>query len=306
VEKRLGMSLVSLVRARHSSDFRTDIEKSLNLIEFDFGQDVERVAIKPNMCYYWDYSIGETTNPQFVACLIDVLREHISPDLEVRIVESDASSMKCDLAFKMLGYEKMAKQKKVKLVNLSKDEKKEVKVETSNSSYRLSIPDTMENADLFINVPKIKYMIGTLISCALKNIFGCNPYPKKFEYHSTLDEVIVSLNKTMRPDLCVVDGIIVRGKSTRKLGLIMASTDPVAMDSAAARIAGLNPEKIRHIVLAEKEGVGRMQYRTIGEDISYFAERFPRIPPRDRIVSTVIDFGILAYRKIERSRGSSV
>ena len=45
--------------------------------------------------------------------------------------------------------------------------------------------DKVQEADLKINVCKIKYSLESIkITCALKNVFGCNPYPKKFKYHS--------------------------------------------------------------------------------------------------------------------------
>lgn len=294
------MSLISLVRTDRPSHLRQAIEKSVDLIRFSLGSNIRTVAIKPNMCYYLDYSIGETTDPKFVAAIIDFLRDHISSNLEIFLVESDASAMKCKHAFKMLGYEKMANKKKVKLINLSEDKNEEINVKIANLSYKFSLPGTINNADLFINVPKMKYMAHTKISCALKNIYGCNPYPKKFKYHAHLDEAIVGLNKLMKPDLCIVDGIIVSGRYTKKLGLVMASVDPVAIDVAASRIVGLNPKKIDHIVLAEKEGLGRMDYKTVGENIEYFAHRFPRNSSRDKIRSTIIRFGLLALRKLGR------
>ncbi|MCD6242827.1 DUF362 domain-containing protein [Candidatus Bathyarchaeota archaeon] len=97
--------------------------------------------------------------------------------------------------------------------------------------FEFLVPKVIKNADLRVNVPKVKYMTFTKISCALKNIFGCNPYPKKFKYHPKLDEVIVALNKIMPFDLYFLDGLIVCGSKTLKLGLIMASQDPVAMDA---------------------------------------------------------------------------
>lgn len=291
------MNLVSLVKTTHLSNLKYYIEKSIDLINFNLDSDIRNIVIKANLCYYWDRSIGEVTSPQFVAELIDLLREHLS-NPEICVVESDASSMKCRYAFKMLGYEKMADDKNVRLVNLSKEENDEVEVVTANRPYKFSVPRIIQNADLFINAAKMKYMPGTELSCTLKNIFGCNPYPKKFKCHSYLDEAIVSLNKLMKSGLCLVDGIIARGRETRKLGLIMASTDPVAIDSVAARIIGLNPKKLRHLVLAEEEGLGKLKYETAGEKIEYFARRFPRRTPHDKIQSKIVKFGLSILRKV--------
>jgi len=246
------------------------------LIQFRFDAKVNKIVIKPNLCYYWDSSTGETTDQKLVGALIDVIRENTSESVDISIVESDASAMRCKYAFRMLGYEKMADDKKVKLVNLTNDSIQNMNVAVHNRSFRLSLPRCIAEADLFINVPKMKYMAGTKFSGALKNIFGCNPYPKKYRYHKWLDEVIVGLNKIMKPDLCLMDGLVVRGTRPQKLGLLMAGADPVALDVSAARIVGINPRSIRHISLASTEGIGSLKYINVGEDLSKFAKLFPK------------------------------
>jgi len=292
------MSLVSLVKVHNRSDFKKAIKRSFDLIRFRFPPNLQRIVVKPNMCCYSDYSTGTTTDPKIIAELIDFLRENLYSDLQFSIVESDASAMKLEYSSKILGYEKMSREKGVTLVNLTEDSNEEIKVKVANHSYTFLLPTTVKNADLFINVPKIRYILGTKISCALKNIYGCNPYPKKFKYHPYLDEVIVGLNKIMKPDLCLVDGIIVHGKYTKKLGLIAAGSDPVAIDSAAARIMGLNPKKINHIVLAEKEGVGNLNYEVVGESLRFFAKGFPKRSARDKIRSTIVRIGLSTLRRV--------
>lgn len=99
------MSLVSFVRIKNS-DIKGAIGHSLNLINYEFPSSIKNVVVKPNKCYYWDYSMGQTTDPKFVAAIIEMLRQNISQNVDISIVESDVSAMKCKYAFKMLGYEK--------------------------------------------------------------------------------------------------------------------------------------------------------------------------------------------------------
>jgi len=284
------MSLVSFVNIPdHVLGMRQAVQDSLRLIHYGLPKRIRSVVIKPNMCYYWDYSTGETTDPNFVAALIDVIRDQVSPDVNISIVESDASAMKCKYAFKMLGYEKLAQRMGVQLVNLSEDEGEQVKVIVGEQLFQFMIPQTIHTADLLVNVPKIKYMKGTGISCALKNVFGCNPYPYKFRYHGKLDEAIVALNKIMRFHLCVVEGNVVSGVQPRRLGLVMASQDPVAIDVAAAKIAGLNPRAINHITLAKREGLGNISHLSKGIALDYFRERYPKAGPKRKIMGFAYD-----------------
>jgi len=272
------MSLVSFVKVANNAEdsIRQAILESLNAIDYSFEKEVKNVVIKPNLCYYWDYSTGQTTDPRFVAALIDLIREKTSSS-EISIVESDASAMKCKHVFRMLGYEKLSKDYNVKLINLSEDKYDVAKVMVGGQPFNLMVPRTIRSADLRINVPKIKYTMEEIkITCALKNIFGCNPYPRKFRYHPRLGEVIVASNKAMKFDLCIIDGNIVSGIQPRRLGLVMASKDPVAIDTAAAKMAGVNPKRIKYLQLAEKEGLGNTSFIPRGIPPSYFNRRYPR------------------------------
>ena len=107
------MSLVSFVKIpKGTSPMKQAISESLKLIDYSFDKNVRKFVIKPNLCYYWDCSTGQTTKPRFVAELIDLIREQTSPDVDIAIVESDASAMRCKYAFRMLGFERLAARKK--------------------------------------------------------------------------------------------------------------------------------------------------------------------------------------------------
>lgn len=133
------LSLVGLVecKSRNVDSIKEAVREAFRLIDYELPK-ARKIVIKPNMCYYWDWSTGQTTDPVFVAALIELLREDISSDVEISIVESDASAMKCKYAFKYLGYEKLAKEYFVNLVNLSNVEAEEtsVKVGDEVSSFR--------------------------------------------------------------------------------------------------------------------------------------------------------------------------
>jgi uncharacterized protein (DUF362 family) len=295
------MSLVSFVKIKNN-DMKHAILSSLDLINYTLPNNARRIVIKANMCYYWDYSTGQTTDPKFIGALIEAIRREISTDVDISVVESDASAMKCRHAFKFLGYEKLAQNYNVKLVNLSEDASDPVEVAINGQSFRFTVPRVIQNADLRLNVTKIKYSLEKIkITCALKNIFGCNPYPKKYIYHSKLNESIVAINKAMKFDLCLIDGNIVSGSQVRKLGLVMASEDPVAIDAAAAKIAGVNPNTIRYLKIASKEGLGNTKFVAKGIPLSYFKERYPCKNARKKLMSKA--FNMVALLKLGKKLG---
>ncbi len=94
----------------------------------------------------------------------------------------------------------------------------------------------------------------------------------------------------MKFHLCIVDGNIVSGVQPRRLGLVMASQDPVALDVAAAKIAGINARSIRHIMLAGREGIGNTSFTPRGIAPDYFANRYPREGAMNELMNLAYKF----------------
>ncbi len=102
--------------------------------------------------------------------------------------------------------------------------------------------------------------------------------PRKIVYHPNLDEVIVGINKLIKPHLTVVDGVVALGKNPIRMGLVLASEDQLAVDVIAAKVMGYNPRRIHHMTLARKEGVGFSENITVEgvEDLADFSRIFPK------------------------------
>jgi uncharacterized protein (DUF362 family) len=249
------------------------------------------------MCYYYHPSTGEVTDPRFVGALIDVFRKNFLGNPDIFIVESDASAMKCKYVFKMLGYDKIAEEKNVKLINLSNEKNAIVEVKVNDWYFKFCIPEILNQSDLIVNVPKMKYMDDVIITCALKNMYGCNAYPKKSIYHTALNEAIVGINKLVKTNLVMVDGLVVCGKKTKRLGLIMGSEDPVAVDTVVSKMMGISPKAVNQVVLASKEGIGRMEPILVGEPFHRFEMLFPKKSIRDKIQKSFTSL----YTRIFRS-----
>jgi uncharacterized protein (DUF362 family) len=114
-----------------------------------------------------------------------------------------------------------------------------------------------------ISVPVLKDHSFTTTTVAMKNLFGLVPAPhycgswNKSRLHtpSTHKSVFdVCLHKP--PDLCVVDasvalaGMHLAG-TPRKIGLILASFDPVAVDAVSSSLLGHDPRQIEYLNLAQ-------------------------------------------------------
>lgn len=272
--------IVSIARTHDSGkNIPETIARALDLTDFRPKASVRSVVIKPNLCYYWNASTGYTTDPRVVSGTIDWVRGKFGDGVDIKVAEADASAMRTKYAFPMLGYEKLAAEKKVTLFNLSTDSILERKISIGNREIEFKIPSSLLSSDLFINVPKLKIMRGVKITCALKNVFGCIAAPRKIRYHPFLEEAIVGINKILHPDLTIVDGLVALGHHPARLNLIMASTDPFSIDWVASQIMGYNPSRLRFLKIARKENVGHPSgIVTRGESIDDFKRIFPKEP----------------------------
>jgi len=276
-------SIVGLVRVKSfdNAGIREAVHRALDIASVKQSNLVKFVLLKPNLRWYWDYSTGETTDPRVVSAIIDYVRERWKGDAYIGVVESDASAMRTKHAFRILGYEKLAREKCIELINLSNDDVHEKRVSVKGNTFTLPLPSMVFDCDLFINVPKLKagpYASGQCLhmTCALKNLFGCISEPRKVKYHPGLQEVIVGVNKLIRPGLTVVDGVVALGKYPIRLGLIIAGRDNLAVESVAARVMGYDPQRINLIRLAYEEGVGNFEnVEVVGESINDVRRLFP-------------------------------
>jgi len=283
--RRSFSSTVSIVKV--TDDPSVAVEKAINLLGGMMVEDGDHILIKPNLCDLISCHAGATTDPVLVSGLIDYLRKDSDP--KISIVESDHWVADADTEFEYLGYSSLAEERGVDTVNLSKIPRRRVKIPFSSYYDDLSIPEIFFDADKFISFAKLKTHHFEGISGVLKNQFGCIPQRYKARYHPFLPEILAALNLIIRPDLCLVDGIVAMeglGPSAgdpKRLGIILAGFDPVGVDSVVARIAGLSPKEVPHLGRSRELGVGDFASDSdiVGEEIVDFegALRFiPRIP----------------------------
>jgi uncharacterized protein (DUF362 family) len=255
-------SNVAIVR---SDDIEKAVSKSIDLV--DGLSDLPGkncVSIKPNLCGPKPSDSGQTTDPAVVEAIIKKVNS-IS-QTQICIVESDNSQTTADRTFEVLGYRELEDNyRNVKCVNLSKDAKVRVSLDGDIFST-ISVPETLLFSDYFINVSKLKTHVDYLYTGALKNLYGL-VLDKRLRRvcHGFMREMLVDLTRLYKPNLSVIDGIVGMegfGPSDgdpRHLGVIVASKDPVAADSVAARIIGMNPSRIEYLKYAGKKGIGNLE-----------------------------------------------
>jgi len=118
---------------------------------------------------------------------------------------------------------------------------------------------------------------------SLKNMMGA--LASKGSMHvGRLNPKIADLASILKPRLSVIDGIIAgEGHESSgnpvEMNLVIAGTDPVAVDATGAAVMGIPPTDVKHLVLAEKKSIGtcRLEEITIlGEPIEKVKRKFKR------------------------------
>ncbi len=127
-------------------------------------------------------------------------------------------------------------------------------------------------ADRFINMPVIKHHNLTGCTIGMKNLYGILG-GRRNRLHQEINQSIVDLAAFVRPTLTVVDGTRVLFRSGPQGGslddvtienTVLCSTDQVAADARGAEFLGLSPDQVSHILLADRSGVGTLDYRVAG------------------------------------------
>ena len=131
----------------------------------------------------------------------------------------------------------------------------------------MQIIKVVENADFVVSAAKLKTHGMMTYSGAVKNLFGVIPGLTKAEYHFKMNdemnfaEHLVDICEYVKPIFSVIDaieGMEGNGPSAgekRSVGLVMASSNPYALDVAAAHLIGISPAMVPTIRVARERGI---------------------------------------------------
>ncbi len=237
------------------SDIDSEVKRCVDLVGGYSIKQTDCVVIKPNICSAKNPENMVITDFQVISAVVNQVKEL---GREVILVESDNISGTAEKRAKGSGFLDLCDELDVEFLNLSHDDYKEFPV----SDTVLRLPRTVLDADYFINLPKIKTCAHTLVTLAIKNLYGVFQRRRKGRLHKHLDEVLPFLAETIRSDLIIVDGLTCMEGNGPVIGnpvclnLLAAGKNVVAVDSICSRLMGYDPASIPHIALSSKRGVG--------------------------------------------------
>lgn len=247
-------------------------------------ENLTDITIKPNLNDYRKWETASTCDPYVLDALLAVLRDHF-PEASISIIENNATGVNADNIFNYLGIERVANKYGCTCINVAREPW--IPVTINGLHFKtMDIPQRLRNT-FFITFPKLKSHSITKLTCGLKNQMGLFRPKLKINYHHMLDELIVDCNLAMRPGITLVDAnLVMEGNygptygCPRRLGLLVASKDIVAVDSLCAKFFGFNPKSIEYIKKASEKGLGHMNFEILSDfnfDISEYKLKFSTI-----------------------------
>jgi uncharacterized protein (DUF362 family)/Pyruvate/2-oxoacid:ferredoxin oxidoreductase delta subunit len=146
---------------------------------------------------------------------------------------------------------------------------------------RIELAKAVAQADVIISLPKLKTHGQMDFTGAVKNQYGLVVGMAKTLYHYRLKsrewlaDLIVDINRTARPALAIMDGIVAMegmgpaGGEPRSMNALVAGTDLSAVDVVSCHLIGLDPlsTPITRAVRSQRYGASSMEeIEVLGEN----------------------------------------
>jgi uncharacterized protein (DUF362 family) len=248
-------SLIAVLNTDQYSDKLDDLVYR-GIQPFNLSVRGKSVLLKPNIV---EYIPGKpvNTNSQLIGAAAEAfLRLDAAA---VSVAEGPGHHRDTDLLIHETGLGDQIAQRKIRFVDLNRDEliKTKLQADYSGLGHRW-LPRTVLTSDFIVSMPKVKTHHWTGVTLSMKNMFGIVPgsrygWPKNLLHWAGIHESILDICATVRPHFVIADGIVgmegdgpLNGVGVN-LNTVVLSDDPVAADIVCARALRVIPERIAHI-----------------------------------------------------------
>ncbi len=274
------MARVSIVQAKN--DFYSAFAKAVSDVSGQLISRGDSVLIKPNLVMPAPPDSGEITNPE----VIEAVAHYCMDSGAARVIIGDGPSYyipKSQLreCFTRTGVSQIAKRLGVEWVLFDEHDYRVFQNVSPYTPDKFSITEFAFSCDKFINLPVLKTHYLTTVTLAMKNLKGCLKREDKPLFHNCdLNRAIVELCKIIRPSVNVIDctakaivcqlddGYEFREKKSG--GLLIISSDIVAVDAVGCAVMGIEPGKVPLVTLGAAVGLGQSELTRmdiVGEEL---------------------------------------
>jgi uncharacterized protein (DUF362 family) len=257
-------SSVSLIRATsyESETLKESLETLLEPLGgiAAFIKPGNRVLLKPNLLTGARPTKECTTRPELVYAVAQMV---IAAGGEPFLGDSPAFGSAMGVAIAN-GYKPMIDELGLPIIDFHGKRYQTVNTEFN---HLLLSKEAME-ADVIINLPKVKSHVQLVVTLGAKNLFGCVPGKMKAWWHmeagkdvNRFGDMLVETARSINPNLTIIDGIIGHegngpsGGEPRKLGVLGASSDVFALDRAMLEVLNVPPEQVPTVAASMRMGL---------------------------------------------------
>jgi uncharacterized protein (DUF362 family)/NAD-dependent dihydropyrimidine dehydrogenase PreA subunit len=253
-----------------------------------FVKPRDRVLIKPNLLKARPPDAAVTTHPEIVRAVIRLVHEQGGKAL---VGDSPGIGDLKKVAEKA-GILDVVNEEGAQLEDLSDA----VQIKNNGRFQHIVVARSAYEADVLINLPKLKTHGMTTLTGAVKNLFGCIPGKRKVQWHLNTGvnhelfmKMLLELYTLLKPGLTIMDAVVgMEGNGPgsgdpRHIGALLAGRDAVSVDAVSAHLVGVKLDKIPLLMAARSQGIGETDLNNItllGDPLeSVVVENF-RLPPQ--------------------------
>lgn len=222
-----------------------------------------RTLIKPNVVTGGPKFPHAHTRPEFVEGVIAGLRSRAQGMDELRVGERSGITVPTRYAYQEAGFLEMFERAGVQGVCFEDDTQVEIPLyHPDRLRDSIFTPQTVAEADFFVNCPKFKAHPWTTVTFSMKNYIGIqDDRHRLIDHDHKLNEKVADLQYVIQPQFIAIDAIIAgEGRMLTPipfdLGLVIMGNNQVAFDAVCCHIIGIDPLSVDHIRLAHERGFG--------------------------------------------------
>lgn len=249
-------------------------------------QKNSRVVIKPNLLAPATPDEAVVTHPLIIKAVVEYL---LDKGAKPQISDSPGSGSITKVLTKS-GISNVLEGLNVEY----KEFKKTISIDIGKPFKKIEIAEDAINADVLINLPKLKTHTQMLLTLGVKNLFGCIVGLKKPEWHlrAGVDRemfagLLVKIHQVVNPTITILDGILAMegqgpGKSgtPRKLGVVMGGKDSLAVDIVVCRMLGIKPDDLLTNKIAVEQELIKTDEILVDGNLPELKDfKFPEITP---------------------------
>jgi len=233
-----------------------------------FVKQGEKVLVKPNLLAGEEPQKAVTTHPTVVAAMVRLVKEAGG----IPAIGDSPCIARLESVAVPTGMADVAARYKAGLVDLATAT--DITLTDGVILKRITVAREALEADAIISVSKLKTHNYTIFTGAVKNMFGVVPGLVKADYHLRMPRIedfskmLLDVYAAVPVRLHVMDGIWAmegdkgpRSGNPRRVGVLIAGSDGIAVDAVATSIVGIEPDSVptTRIGHAGGRGVGRIE-----------------------------------------------